>query len=319
MNDAVAQGTGGSLMPTSPRPEAGPTGEVLTAGWRPRRRLRRWLLGTGLLIAALIGLAYMNNNVVWPFTSRAGFAAQLDRAERVAIAWFILSGQDVTQNPALMYMIDDVARLSGNRGLRSLVESFVRSYASSPWRRMIDRDAESRAPTREEWAEMQDYQRWFLYAVAPSVAALTEQDRADMFDPAKHRWGSLTHQLFALLLYRERSGHSVYLDTLIDRLCVRIAAEAAWDIRVTDLYLQRVALLLAAGRPDLVHRRWVERILANQQTDGGWTSSWFGLGPRLLEFSLMPRRSNSHTSAQGLWICGMLRYRYLRWSEENYP
>lgn len=314
MNEVAEQGSGSSQMPQvelpCPQPEARPTGEILTAGRQPRRRWRRWLLGAGLLIAALIGLAYLNNNVAWRPTSRAAFAAQLDRADQDGITWLILSGQDVTQNSALLYMIDDVVRLSGDLGLRRLVESGLRSFGSSPWRRMVQRDAEGHAPTREEWAGLQDYQRWFLYAVAPSVASLTEQDRADMFDPVKHRWGSLTHQLFALLLYRERVGRSGDLDALIDRLCERIAAEAAWDIRVTDLYLQRVALLLAAGRPDLVRRRWVERVLVNQQADGGWISSWFGLGPRLLEFSLEPRHSNSHTSAQGLWICAMLRYRY---------
>jgi hypothetical protein len=325
MNEVVEQGSGGSQMPQvelpCPRPEAGPTGEVLTAGRQPQRRWRRWLLGAGLLIAALIGMAYLNNNVAWQFTSRAAFAAQLDRADQYGTVWLILSGQDVTQNPALLYMVDDVARLSGDLSLRILVESGRRSYGSNPWRRMLERDAEVHALTCEEWAGLQNYVRWFLYAVAPSVASLTEQDRADMFDPAKHRTGSLTHQLFALLLYRERVGRSGDLDALIDRLCERIAAEAAWDVRVTDLYLQRVALLMAAGRPDLVRRRWVERVLGNQQADGGWISSWFGLGPglRRLEFSLEPQHSNSHTSAQGLWICAMLRDRYPHWIDENYP
>jgi hypothetical protein len=323
MNEVTGQGSGGSQVPQvglpCPRSDAGPTGEVLTAGRQLRRRWRRWLLGAGLLIAGLVGLLYLNNNVAWQPTSRAAFATRLARAESVGTTWLILSGQDVTQNPALLYMIDDVARLSGHRPLRNLVEFGQRGYGTHPSRRMVERNAEVHALTSEQWAELQDYQRWFLYAVAPSVASLTEQDREDMFAPAKHRWGSLTHQLFALLLYRERSGHSDELDALIDRLCERIAAEAAWDVRVTDLYLQRVALLLAAGRPDLVRRRWVERILANQQADGGWIASWFGLGPRLLEFSLVPRYSNSHTSAQGLWICAMLRYRYPHWVDEIYP
>ncbi len=80
---------------------------------------------------------------------------------------------------------------------------------------------------------------------------------ADMatFAPDPHHWGSLTHQLFAVYLYRKYQGTSPSLETLVDHLSERIASEAVWDVRVTDLYLQRAAFLLAAGKPDLVKRR----------------------------------------------------------------
>ena len=57
-------------------------------------------------------------------------------------------------------------------------------------------------------------------------------------------------------------------------------------------------LLLAAGRPDLVKRRWVERVLAKQEHDGGWIESWYGWGPRLFEVRLQkPRPAVSHHRA----------------------
>ena len=107
----------------------------------------------------------------------------------------------------------------------------------------------------------------------------SDQDRSDRPSPGKDRRGSLTHQLFAIYLARERGNAPADAERLIDTLCERIADEAAIDFRVTDIYLQRVAFALAAGRPDLVKRRWVRRLLQSQQPDGGWKRSWYGLGP----------------------------------------
>ena len=111
----------------------------------------------------------------------------------------------------------------------------------------------------------------------------------DMFSPDKYRTGGATHQLFALYLYRIHNGTTPDLDRLIRRISARIASEASIDFRVTDLYLQRIAFLLAAGQPDLVKRRWVERALAAQQPNGGWLWSWYGWHPKPFVFGLRKR------------------------------
>ena len=93
----------------------------------------------------------------------------------------------------------------------------------------------------------EDYQPWFLHAVAPTEYPLSAEALANMFSPDKYRTGGATHQLFALYLYRNHNGATPDLDRLIRRISVRIASEASIDFRVTDLYLQRIAFLLAAG------------------------------------------------------------------------
>jgi hypothetical protein len=98
----------------------------------------------------------------------------------------------------------------------------------------------------------------------------------------------------------------------------RIAGEAALDFRVSDLYLQRIAFLLAAGRPDLLNPRWIERALAAQQSDGGWLYSWHGWGPHLFSYRLSGTHPVAHSSAQGMWLTTMLKYRYPEWIEKNY-
>jgi hypothetical protein len=139
-----------------------------------------------------------------------------------------------------------------------------------------------------------------------------------MFSPDKYQTGSATHQLFALYLYRNYNGSTPDLNRLIRRISVRIASEASFDFRVTDLYLQRIAFLLAAGQPDLVKRRWVERALAAQQHDGGWRYSWHGWQPKPFGFEFVDESSISHATAQGMWIVYMLKYRYPQWIEQNY-
>ena len=274
-----------------------------------------WVIGLLLVAAAgLLGM-FVNHNVGWWPRSRRRLEAKLNRALQLGTEWMITRPE--RDNVALLFMIADMANLSGDPRLQRI----VRSYLDDPlldseniWRRLLDPTTTVKPPTRQQFDAYQDYQRWFLYAVAPQEVDLTAEDRADMFAPDRFVWGSRTHQLFALILHQSRQP-SPAVTNLINHLCERIALEAHWDIRVTDLYLQRLALVLAAGRPDLIKRRWVERAIASQKQDGGWVASWYGWGPRLFEFSGRPRVPNSHTTVQGVWLLYMLRFRYPEWME----
>jgi hypothetical protein len=102
------------------------------------------------------------------------------------------------------------------------------------------------------------------------------------------------------------------------RLAERIAQEAALDFRLTDLYLQRIVCLLLAGRTDLVRPRWVERVLAAQQTDGGWKYFWYGWDSRIFRFRLGQQPTSAHATAQGLWLISLIKYRHPEWIAQHY-
>ena len=182
---------------------------------------------------------------------------------------------------------------------------------------MFDPSAGGAPPTRQELNRIEDYNRWLAFALAPREVELTAAERAAMFAPDRFIWGSRTHQLLAIMMYRDRVDGSPGVQQLIDHLCDGIAREARWDVRVTDLYMQRLAFILAAGRPDLVRRRWVERVIACQKPSGGWVANWCGLGPRILQLRLRPMSPNSHTTIQALWLLSMLKYRYPVWIDEH--
>ena len=201
-----------------------------------------------------------------------------------------------------------------------MVDGFLKGAETSPnlWHHMVDATIPLRLPLESEFDQWFEYQRWMAHATAPREVRLTELERSNMFSRDKYFWGKRTHQLFALLLYRKR-GHDEADPTLIDHLCAGIAFEANWDFRVTDLRLQRVAFLRAAGRPDLVKRRWVERILAKQERDGGWIESWYGWGPRLFDIKLRKPRPQSHTTVQGMWITLHAQVSILRLDRPEIP
>jgi len=260
----------------------------------------------------------LDNNFSFRSKSYREFVSQLDDSMLFGTAWMTARTGQLTQRPNLflIHMIDDMADMSEEARLRRIVEIYLEIPGDSLWRRLADKSAEIKPPTRSESDQLEDYQRWTLYALAPAAVPLNAEEKASMFSENAHHWGSLTHQLISLYAYWKYQGEDV--DTLLDHLSERIAFEAIWDIRVTDLYLQRVAFLLSVGRPDLVRPRWVERIIAKQDTDGGWSADWHGWGPDILRFQWKQQGANAHTTVQGMWALYMLKYRYPEWIKQNY-
>ena len=278
----------------------------------------KWLGGLVLVMLAVSALLLLNNNFSLQHVSRESLTPRLESATELGTNWLDANAVAITQNPALVYMVADMANMSGSRRLQHIVDLYLSDPFVPPrfiWRRVVDEKAEVRPPTRAELDYDQEYQRWILYGSAPHLVQLTEAERADMFSPDKYIWGKRTHQLSALLLYRKRGTNTESVEPLINHLCGGIAFEADWDVRVTDLYLQRVAFLLLAGRPDLVKPRWVERILAAQEAEGGWKRSWHGWGPGLFALHFNDQRPTAHATVQGVWTLYMLKYRYPNWPQ----
>ena len=288
----------------------------------------KWLAGlSGLGFLGSVGPLFWNN--VGGGASHAEFKKGLKRALQASRDWTLckdfasLEAQqarvsEFLSNPALLLMVADCSRMAGDKELGVLVDTFVAANQNNPWLRMLDSKSRFVAPPPEYSKRLLDYQRWFLWVMAPDRIQLARSERADLESPDGMGRGRLTHQLFAWVLYRNTYGRSPSLDARIRHLAERVAGEAFVDFRVTDQYLQRVAFLLYAGHPDLVRPRWVERVLAAQQNDGGWTWAWYGWEPQVFHFRIPEEHSTAHPTAQGLWIVHMLEYRYAAWAERAY-
>lgn len=278
------------------------------------RRLLRFHLYALLFGLALFAAGIAGNNFSVGKPSESEFHARLDRSMRGSTDW--MAGQPVESNAYLLYMLRDCVEMSKEQNLVALLERSAPLLAGTYLARIIDPNAPFLAPP-SELAASSAYERWIVHAISRGEYALSPEDTAAMFEPGKARTGTATHQLFSLVLYRRYMGSTPALDRLIRHISLRIAQEAAIDFRVTDLYLQRIAFLLAAGQADLVKPRWVERAIAGQDASGGWFLGWYGWQPTPYKFG-WEDSPNSHATSQGLWLAYILKYRYPEWIQSNY-
>lgn len=290
------------------------------------RRLLGWLLAAVAVFAILFAVAVLNNNYSLHRRSRAEFNAQLDRAIESSTQW-ILKNPDNYGNPPLMFMVGDMAEMSADPRLQQYVQGYLASNRvhiyGRPQTWYYARWAFPTLPVPRISREFVPYltwqDRWFGYASAPDKVEITPEDRADLFSPTKYSWGIRLHlQLVALDIYRHFNGPSPELNAAINPVAEGVAHDAYWDFRVNDAYYQRNAMLLGAGRPDLVRSRWIDRMLDGQNADGTWNFCWYGLWCRgVLEFSLN-ENDYGHSTVQAAWALYMLKYRYSDWITQSY-
>lgn len=59
--------------------------------------------------------------------------------------------------------------------------------------------------------------------------------------------------------------------------------QLTWDVRVVDVYLQRVLMLVDSGARSRVKPVWLSRVLKAQSKDGGWSAfqALIQVGPEL--------------------------------------
>jgi hypothetical protein len=119
------------------------------------------------------------------------------------------------------------------------------------------------------------YGRWLLWAVHASWAKLPPQDHRCLFEDTSLLEGSydLTHALMAYWLMQRTApdmAARLHVSQCIAQVLRRIGRYTTWAPRCSDGYLERVAFSLMIQPPPQVSRRWIERILAVQNADGGW-------------------------------------------------
>ena len=294
-----------------------------------RKRAIAGLVGPAVLLPIL---AFLHNNRSWQTTSRADFEQRLESARVASRDWALGRDYPLPEvlkarfyefgNGILLHMLVEAAEMAGENDLKPLVRAYVKADpGGNGWGRLADPSVRFEMPKLEELARLEEYQRWFLHALGGDQFPFSPDEQARLLLKDAYRRGRLTHQVIALYLYGRYYPHGPAADearALMPRLAERIAQEAALDFRVTDLYLQRIVCLLLAGRADLVKPRWIERVLAAQQEDGGWKYRWFGWDSRIFRFSLRPQRTHAHATAQGLWLVSLLKYKHPEWIARHY-
>ncbi|MHC4396751.1 MAG: hypothetical protein ACYS1A_13970 [Planctomycetota bacterium] len=290
------------------------TGDNKKHAVRKRRIPVKAFLVMVVVIVSISGGTIAYNNVC--ITGDKAFSKQVDEAIVRSENWVKEHRSDILKrrNAALLTMLRECNDVKATPVFADIVKTFLEApqwHATRCWNREVDPNwpvnvYELRMTFEKETID----NKWILYAIAPEQIKTTPEDM-DMFAPEKWQRRQLTHQLYALTILRNNKGTNEELDKLIKHLCSRLSRELVFDAAVVDIYIQKVAFILRAGFPEKIRRRWVERIIANQLSDGGWNDRWFCLGSgRRPAFSLKQPASNQHATVQAILALYLVRYQY---------
>jgi hypothetical protein len=277
----------------------------------------RGIVTGGLILAVLMIVsctaAMLYNNV--SIVSDAVFANRVDTAIESAEKWVNSHRSDILEvkNVALLKMLSECDEVRANPLFKEIISNFLIARSRPEcWKRLIDPNQPVNAIELNQTIEKESIDnKWVLYAIATEQAEITPQEMK-LFD--RHRWQrrQLTHQLNALVTLKKRSGKpDEKLDEIIEHLCERLSKELIFDMAVVDIYIQKVAFVLRAGHPGKIRVRWVERIIDNQLSDGGWNDRWFCFTSNrrpIFDFAAPP--SNQHATIQALTALYLVKYRY---------
>ena len=287
------------------------------------RRVLKFIAICGLGFAALVAILIFNNNYAVRSPSRAEFVAQLDQAIENSTRW-MNDHPTIMGNAPLMFMVGDMASMSHDLRMERMVSDYLHSKYTKGERRITwyyARMADGVTPVpRLTVIDMEDV-NWQdqvdAFGVAPQMVDLPVQERVDLFTPGRYTWGSRLHQLIALDIYRHFNGPSYRLDAVINPVAEAVAREAHWDFRVTDSYPQHIWSILDAGRPDLIRKQWVLRLMAYQRADGSFPFCWHGWCRGAFEFSLQDG-DRDHVTTQGAYALYLIKYRYPQWIDQHF-
>ena len=277
------------------------------------------LIGVPLL---LLALAIAHNN----FGESDYTQEELNAAFNQSINW-LQQNNPVIQNDhnsMLWWMLIQAAEKQNNATLNQIIKQYKTSniarYQNSPWAYLITGQSNPHI-SAYSLGNMPDYNLLFVYGFSCS-RSLAYEDIIKIQHQTSFCWrqhpvspACTTHQMMGFR-FMQRTGceDPQSVADSINTLSGYIKQQSTYDFRVVDVYLQRVLMQLDSGHQEKINPRWVKRILAHQNADGGWDDfqplipvgggRYFGFHAKGV--GIREPNSNLHATAQGVWILVML-------------
>lgn len=296
-----------------------------------RRARRRAVVGCAVLFLAggLVLFVYANVRIPPAPIERA----TLDTAIQKGMDY--LDGTDRFRRlltdggpwPMELWMLKPILVLAPHEGLsddvqigwQAVLNSQLRPLAYLPGEPEPDLSQKDRRFLRrflkQRWSEIV-WEGWGIYARYPDLVETDPDDfRRLLSESLGNSYGYVqTHRILVFRLFR--ALHSDFADrfdmpALERRAFARMVREMLFDFRVYDLYFERLVFLLDTGKaPPFIHR-WIERVLADQREDGGWSLKP-SFACELRRFVFMScDRGESHHHSTFLAVSALVRYREL--------
>jgi len=270
-----------------------------------------------ILMAYLYGV-YQNNRDM-PYPQKAQIQQQLEQS----LEWLVKHESQILSqpNPMLWWMLFESHKLSGDARLAELLDKYHQrnpSIQRSVWGPLFD-GQQYRRLSGYQVESFPYYNQHFIYAlncaadIEDELMVVAQQNQASFCHQSGYfyRPACITHQLMGInFLFTKQCNFLPDIDAVSQSLQQDIVGQLTWDIRVVDVYLQRVLMLLITGAEASVKPVWIQQVLDHQLADGGWsdfvsllgTEAGQSIGFSSKIISLAQENSRFHATAQGVYI-----------------
>jgi len=274
-----------------------------------------------ILVSYLYGVYQNNRDIAFPQEK------QMQQQLEKSIEWLVKNEVQILSdtNPMLWWMLFETHKISHDERIAKLLEKYHqrnRQIQHSVWAPLFD-GLQHQHLSAYAVQGLPYYNQHFIYAlncasgIEREIPVVAQQNTAAFCHQADYfyRPACITHQLMGInFIFKKQCGFLENIDEVSQSLQQDIVKQLVWDIRVVDVYLQRVLMLLITGAQASVEPVWIQQVLDHQLDDGGWgnfvsllgseTGKSLGFSPRGL--SLGREKSDFHATAQGMYILSFL-------------
>ena len=277
-----------------------------------------------LPVAAYFIAIYQNNREI-DLPAKDQMSQQLERS----IQWLINNEAAILQqgNPMLWWMLYESEKRSGDARLATLLDKYFMKFSrmrESAWSPLFGLPPRNYL-TAYSVEGLPYYNKHFIYTlncakdIADDLLIVEQQNEPGFCHQMKYiyRPACTTHQLMGInFLSVQGCGLLPDIKEVTKSLQEDIRLQLMLDVRLVDVYLQRVLMLLITGAEEEVKPIWLQRIMDQQLADGGWgdfeslltisENRSIGFSSQIL--SLGEEKSTFHATAQGVLIFSHLLY-----------
>jgi len=274
-----------------------------------------------LFVAYLFGV-YQNNRDL-----PAPQSAQIKQPLEQSIQWLVNNETEILaqQNAMLWWMLYEANKISPDQRIAGLLEKYQQRYPRiqySVWGPLFN-SRQHRSLVGASVEGLPYYNQHFIYAlncavnIEDDLVLVAQQNQPDFCHQPGYfyRPACITHQLMGInFLFTQQCNLLPNIDEVTQSLQQDIVTQLTWDIRVVDVYLQRVLMLLITGAEASVKPVWIQQVLDQQLADGGWgdfdrllgSESGRSVGFSSKIISVGREKSSFHATAQGVYILSYL-------------
>ena len=276
-----------------------------------------------LLLCLYMLMVYQNNrSIAYPQPE------QLQRKLEKSVLWLVEHEEQIVNenNAMLWWMLYETQKIAPDSRIADLLDKYMQRYKSmlyGAWGPLFDKEKHSYLGG-DSVRSMPYYNQHFIYAlncagkIAAELPEIKRQNEASFCHQLKYfyRPACTTHQLMGInFLFTGQCNELPEIDEVSRSLQQDIVLQLTLDVRVVDVYLQRVLMLLITGAEDSVKPIWIQQVLDHQLEDGSWgdfdpllrlgDAGSLGFSSQILSIR-QEQRGSFHATAQGVYMLSYL-------------